>query len=95
VISSGSPWPRKRAAPAIEGIRVGSRPITRAAVTSVATGSVPKINTPACTGVPWIGPLPCMPTMPSTICTAGRTAAATSTIAWSSPIQCRRFFGHP
>ena len=62
---------------------------------STATGSVPTMITPAFTGSPWIGPLPCMPTMPSTIARPGRTAAATSRIEPLSPAQWSTFFGQP
>jgi hypothetical protein len=69
--------------------------MTRAAVESVATGSVPNTNTPACTGVPSMGPLPSIPTIPSTIWRSGRIAEATSMTASCRPAQCRTFFGQP
>ena len=57
--------------------------------------SVPNTSTPMSFGVPWIGPLPSIATMPSTICRSGCTAADTSMIDASMPAQCSTFFGHP
>ena len=44
---------------------------------------------------PMIGPSPSMPTMPSTIARPGLTVAARSTIEFSIPRKCSRFFGQP
>ena len=84
-------------APRLAEVRdlLGIDPIRTAPIVSVATGSLPKISTPAATGSPEIGPFPSMPTMPSMIAYSGRTAPAMSRIDRSIPAQCRMFFGHP
>ena len=54
--------------------------ITRAAVASTATRSVPMINAPTGFGVPMIGPSPSIPTTASTIASCGRIVAFRSRI---------------
>ena len=73
----------------------GRSPITRQQVASTATGSSPSTNTPQGLGVPWIGPFPSMPSMPSTIAKSGLAAAFISRMELSIPAQCSTFLGQP
>jgi len=54
-------------------MRSGKRTMIRAQVASTATGSFPSTNTPQGLGTPWMGPLPFIPIIPSTIAKLGRT----------------------
>ena len=61
----------------------------RQQVASTATGSPPATSTPAGFGAPWIGPLPSMPTMPSTIANWRGKAACRSAMRFvdAGPVQ--------
>ncbi len=74
---------------------VGSMRMMRQQVASTATGSAPATIAPTCFGVPWMGPLPSMPTMPSTMAKVrGNNPCRSAMHSWI-PAQCSTFLGQP